>query len=96
MRTLKYLLLAFLLLSFGCKKEEAEVEFKITLKNTTPTNLQEFQENIIVTLEYQHPEGFLGFEDPDYLRWRESINNSLEDKRIKRIKNIIFSFNRNS
>ena len=67
MRTLKYLLLAFLLLSFGCKKEEAEVEFKITLKNTTPTNLQEFQENVMVTLEYQHPEGFVGFDDPDYL-----------------------------
>jgi len=67
MKNLKYILLALLLLSLGCKKEEAEVEFKITLKNTTPTNLQEFQENIMVTLEYQHPEGFLGFDDPDYL-----------------------------
>ena len=67
MKNLKYILLALLLLSLGCKKEEAEVEFKITLKNTTPTNLQEFQENIMVTLEYQHPEGFVGFDDPDYL-----------------------------
>ena len=56
-----------MLLSLGCKKEEAEVEFKITLKNTTPTNLQEFQENIMVMLEYQHPEGFVVFDDPDYL-----------------------------
>ena len=67
MKNLKYILLALLLLSLGCKKEEAEVEFKITLKNTTPTNLQEFQENIMVTLEYQHAEGFVGFDDPDYL-----------------------------
>ena len=67
MKNLKYILLAFLLLSFGCKKEEMEVEFKITLKNTTPTNLQEFQENVIVTLEYQHQDGFVGFVDPDYL-----------------------------
>ena len=67
MKNLKYILLALLLLSLGCKKEEVEVEFKITLKNTIPTNLQEFQENVIVTLEYQHPEGFLGFSDPDYL-----------------------------
>ena len=67
MRNLKYILLAFLLLTFSCKKEENEPEFKITLKNTTPTNLQEFQENIMVTLEYQHPEGFVGFADPDYL-----------------------------
>ena len=67
MRNLKYILLVFLLLTFSCKKEEIEPEFKITLKNTTPTNLQEFQENVMVTLEYQHPEGFLGFSDPDYL-----------------------------
>ena len=28
---------------------------------------QEFQENIQVRISYQHPEGFLGFYDPDYL-----------------------------
>ena len=67
MKNLKYILLALLLLSLGCKKEEVEVEFKITLKNTIPSNLQEFQENVMVTLEYQHPEGFMGFSDPDYL-----------------------------
>ena len=65
MKNLKYILLALLLLSLGCKKEE--VEFRITLMNTSPTNLQEFQENVMVTLEYQHPEGFVGFDDPDYL-----------------------------
>ena len=67
MKNLKYILVAFLLLTFSCKKEEVEPEFKITLKNTTPTNLQEFQENVMVTIEYQHPEGFVGFADPDYL-----------------------------
>ena len=50
MKNLKYILVAFLLLTFSCKKEEVEPEFKITLKNTTPTNLQEFQENVIVTI----------------------------------------------
>ena len=67
MKNLKYILVAFLLLTFSCKKEEVEPEFKITLKNTTPTNLQEFQENVMVTIEYQHPEGFVGFADPYYL-----------------------------
>ena len=67
MRILKYILVAFLLLTFSCKKEKVEPEFKITLKNTTPINLQEFQENVMVTIEYQHPEGFMGFSDPDYL-----------------------------
>ena len=67
MKNLKYILLALLLLSLGCKKEKVDIKFKITLKNTTPTNLQEFQENVIVTIEYQHPEGFMGFSDPDYL-----------------------------
>ena len=67
MKNLKYILVAFLLLTFSCKKEEVDPEFKITLKNTTPTNLQEFQENVMVTIKYQHPEGFVGFADPDYL-----------------------------
>ncbi|MEE2699949.1 MAG: hypothetical protein VYD71_01120 [Bacteroidota bacterium] len=63
----KYLLLALLLLTFSCKKDEATPEFRISLINTTPTTLQEFQENVLVTITYQHPEGFLGFTDPDYL-----------------------------
>ena len=67
MKSLKYILVALLLLGFSCKKEEVDPEFRITLKNTTPTNLQEFQENVMVTIEYQHPEGFMGFSDPDYL-----------------------------
>ena len=67
MKSLKYILVALLLLAFSCKKEEVDPEFRITLKNTTPTNLQEFQENVMVTIEYQHPEGFMGFSDPDYL-----------------------------
>ena len=48
MRILKYILVAFLLLTFSCQKEEVEPEFKITLKNTTPTDLQEFQENVVL------------------------------------------------
>lgn len=67
MKKLTYILFACLLLTFSCKKDEAQPEFKIALKNTTPTNLQEFQENIMVIIEYQHPEGFMGFDDPDYL-----------------------------
>ena len=67
MKSLKYILVALLLLAFSCKKKEVDPEFRITLKNTTPTNLQEFQENVMVTIEYQHPEGFMGFSDPDYL-----------------------------
>ena len=67
MKNLKYILVALLLLAFSCKKKEVDPEFRITLKNTTPTNLQEFQENVMVTIEYQHPEGFMGFSDPDYL-----------------------------
>ena len=67
MKSLKYILVVLLLLAFSCKKEEVNPEFRITLKNTTPTNLQEFQENVMVTIEYQHPEGFMGFSDPDYL-----------------------------
>ena len=67
MRLLRYILVSCLLFSFSCKKEKVEPEFRISLKNTTPTNLQEFQENVMVTIEYQHPEGFMGFSDPDYL-----------------------------
>ena len=67
MQNIKCILLIVVLLTFSCKKEDQFTEFRISLKNTTPTNLQEFQENVIVTISYQHPEGFLGFSDPDYL-----------------------------
>ena len=35
--------------------------------STEPTQITEFQENINVRISYEHPEGFLGFYDPDYL-----------------------------
>ena len=60
-----YILFACLIFS-SCAKEE-EVIFNISLLNTFPTEIIEFQENIYVRLFYQHPEGFIGFSDPDYL-----------------------------
>ena len=41
--------------------------FNISLLSTSPISLQEFQENIIVEIEFEHSEGFMGFYDPDYL-----------------------------
>ena len=29
--------------------------------------IQEFQENIVVEIEFEHSQGFMGFYDPDYL-----------------------------
>ena len=66
MQNIKYILLALLLVVFSCKKDEATPEFRISLINTTPTSLQEFQENVRVTISYQHRR-FMGFADPDYL-----------------------------
>ncbi len=61
-----YILFACLIFS-SCAKDEEEVIFNISLLNTFPTEIIEFQENIYVRLFYQHPEGFIGFSDPDYL-----------------------------
>ena len=36
-------------------------------RSMTKSARAEFQENIHVRLFYQHPEGFVGFSDPDYL-----------------------------
>ena len=54
------------MLFFSCQKEE-EFEFFISIENTNPISIVEFQENIIVTLNYQHNQGFVGFADPDHL-----------------------------
>ena len=35
--------------------------FHLDLISTTPTELNEFQENLIVEIEYEHSEGFIGF-----------------------------------
>ena len=57
-------LLVFIMSS--CKKEDDSL-FNISLLSTSPISLQEFQENIIVEIEFEHSEGFMGFYDPDYL-----------------------------
>ena len=62
-RIFSYFLILLLLNS--CKKEESF--FTINIEQTTPTSLIEFKENILVKLTYEHPEGYIGFYDPDYL-----------------------------
>ena len=58
---------SILLIFSSCSKEEDQVIFNINLLNTFPTEIIEFQENIYVRIYYQHPNGFIGFSDPDYL-----------------------------
>ena len=60
-------ILPFFLIESSCSKDEDEVVFSIGLINTYPIEIVEFQENIYVRISYQHPEGFIGFYDPDYL-----------------------------
>tara|TARA_B100001250_G_scaffold76566_2_gene62727 strand:+ start:3246 stop:3680 length:435 start_codon:yes stop_codon:yes gene_type:complete len=60
-------ILSFFLILSSCSKDEDEVVFSIGLINTYPIEIVEFQENIYVRISYQHPEGFIGFYDPDYL-----------------------------
>ena len=65
MKKILFILLSVLIIS-SCKKEDDSL-FNISLLNTSPISLQEFQENIIVEIEFEHSEGFMGFYDPDYL-----------------------------
>ena len=58
---------SLLLIFSSCSKDEDQVIFNINLLNTFPTEIIEFQENIYVRIYYQHPDGFIGFSDPDYL-----------------------------
>ncbi len=62
-RIFSYFLILLLLNS--CKKEESF--FTINIEQTIPTSLIEFKENILVKLTYEHPDGYIGFYDPDYL-----------------------------
>jgi hypothetical protein len=62
-----FLLVIASLLFSSCKKDEEETIFRINLIDTFPVEIIEFQENIYVRLSYQHPEGYIGFSDPDYL-----------------------------
>ena len=65
MKKILFILLSVLIIS-SCKKENDSL-FNISLLSTSPISLQEFQENIIVEIEYEHSKGFMGFYDPDYL-----------------------------
>ena len=65
MKKIFFILLSVLIIS-SCKKEDDSF-FNISLLSTSPISLQEFQENIIVEIEYEHSKGFMGFYDPDYL-----------------------------
>ena len=53
-------------LVFSCKKDNDDL-FNISLISSSPISIQEFQENIMVEIEYEHSKGFMGFYDPDYL-----------------------------
>lgn len=61
------ILIIIALLFSSCKKDKIEEEFVISISSTAPLSLQEFQENIMVAIQYTHPEGYVGFFDPDYL-----------------------------
>ena len=65
MKKILFILLSVLLIS-SCKKEDDSL-FNISLLSTSPTSLQEFKENIVVEIEFEHSKGFMGFYDPDYL-----------------------------
>ena len=65
MKKILFILLSVLIIS-SCEKEDDSL-FNISLLGTSPISLQEFQENIIVEVEYEHSKGFMGFYDPDYL-----------------------------
>ena len=66
MRKVLFLFIHFLILLLSCNKDD-DLVFHLTLISTSPTELNEFQENLIVEIEYEHSEGFIGFYDPDYL-----------------------------
>ncbi|MBT3621715.1 MAG: hypothetical protein HN535_03075 [Flavobacteriales bacterium] len=67
MRGITYILLALSIIFSTCKKKEIENEFSISLIEMNPTQIIEFEENINVRISYSHPQGFVGFSDPDYL-----------------------------
>lgn len=59
------IIFCFIFILSSCKKDDKI--FNISIVNTSPISLQEFQENIMVELEYEHSQGFIGFYDPDFL-----------------------------
>jgi len=67
MKGITYILLAVSLVFSTCKKVEVEDDFFISLIETSPSNIVEFEENINIKISYSHAKGFIGFSDPDYL-----------------------------
>ena len=67
MKGITYILLAVSLVFSTCKKVEVENDFLISLIETSPSSIVEFEENINIRISYNHAQGFLGFSDPDYL-----------------------------
>ena len=67
MRSIFYLLIFVSVFFSSCSKDDEQENFNLVLIEVFPLNIIEFQENIYVRLSYEHPEGFLGFSDPDYL-----------------------------
>ena len=67
MRFTFYLLIFISIFFSSCTKDDNQDNFNLGLIEVFPLSIVEFQENIYVRLSYEHPEGFLGFSDPDYL-----------------------------
>ena len=67
MRSIFYILIFISVFFSSCTKDDNQDNFNLGLIEVFPLSIVEFQENIYVRLSYEHPEGFLGFSDPDYL-----------------------------
>jgi hypothetical protein len=63
----RFFILTILVLFLSCKKDVHESTFVISIKEISPVEIVEFKENIFVTLRYEHPDGYVGFSDPDRL-----------------------------
>jgi len=67
---MKRLILIVPLLFFGCKKEDLREDMDapyISIKRITPTEVQEFNESVLLEIAYEDGNGDLGFHDPDVL-----------------------------
>jgi hypothetical protein len=67
MKQITFILLSVSLIFSTCKKVEVEDDFLISLIETSPSSIVEFEENINIRISYSHAQGFVGFSDPDYL-----------------------------
>lgn len=67
------IILAVAMILAGCKKKLPDgfaAEPEIRLVSVEPTSIQQFQDSIIINLEYKDGDGDLGFEHPDSLSLR--------------------------